>query len=138
MLIASRLPRRSICNLSLPKLSYIVIAIDFSLIFSREIMATAAKVLGLLSLVGGALLALMGFIEMNRGGSFVLAAGGSAIVSGVFLYCIGQLVEYAASISESQKQIAASLSGKQPVAVSAPAPVSTASTARPAAIFADR
>ncbi|KAB2684756.1 MULTISPECIES: hypothetical protein [Brucella] len=101
-------------------------------------MATAAKILGLLSLVGGALLALMGFIEMNRGGSFALTAGCSAVVSGVFLYCIGQLVEYAASISESQKQIAASLSGKQPVAGSAPAPVSTARTARPAQIFADR
>ncbi|WP_266033515.1 hypothetical protein [Brucella intermedia] len=35
-------------------------------------MATAAKILGLLSLVGGALLALMGFIEMNRGSSFAL------------------------------------------------------------------
>ncbi|WP_247997483.1 hypothetical protein [Brucella tritici] len=101
-------------------------------------MATAAKILGLLSLVGGALLALMGFVEMNRGGSFALTAGCSAVVSGVFLYCIGQLVEYAASISESQKQIAASLSGKQPVASTTPAPVSTVSAPRPAQIFADR
>lgn len=101
-------------------------------------MATAAKILGLLSLVGGALLALMGFVEMNRGGSFALTAGCSAIISGVFLYCIAQLVEYVASISESQKQIAASLSGKQPVAVSATAPVSTTGTAKPAQIFADR
>ncbi|WP_266018462.1 hypothetical protein [Brucella intermedia] len=102
-------------------------------------MATAAKILGLLSLIGGALLALVGFIEMNRGGSFALTAGCSAVVSGVFLYCIGQLVEYAASISESQKQIAASLSGKQPVAVSAsPTPTVKAIPAKPGAIFADR
>ncbi len=102
-------------------------------------MATAAKILGLLSLVSGALLALTGFIEMNRGGSFALAAGCSAIVSGVFLYCIGQLVEYAASISESQKQIAASLSGNRPTAASvSPTPTVKAAPAKPAAIFTDR
>lgn len=102
-------------------------------------MATAAKILGLLSLVGGALLALMGFIEMNRGGSFALAAGCSAVVSGVFLYCIGQLVEYAASISESQKQIAASLSGNRTAAVSAPpAPATKNVPTKASAIFADR
>jgi len=102
-------------------------------------MATAAKILGLLSLVGGALLALMGFIEMNRGGSFALTAGCSAIVSGVFLYCIEQLVEYATSISESQKQIAASLIGNRTAAVSPP-PASAAKTAptKAGAIFADR
>ncbi len=102
-------------------------------------MATAAKILGLLSLIGGALMALMGFVEMNRGGSFVLTAGCSAVVSGVFLYCIGQLVEYAASISKSQKQIAASLSGSRTAAVSAPpAPAAKAAPARPSAIFTDR
>lgn len=102
-------------------------------------MATAAKILGLLSLVGGALLALMGFIEMNRGGSLALTAGCSAVVSGVFLYCIGQLVEYAASISESQKQIAASLSGnKAPTANASPTPTVKAAPAKPAAIFTDR
>lgn len=102
-------------------------------------MATAAKILGLVSLLIGAIMALMGFVEMNRGGSFVLAAGGSAIVSGVFLYCIGQLVEYAASISESQKQIAASLSGnKAPVATASPTPTVKAAPAKPAAIFTDR
>jgi len=102
-------------------------------------MATAAKILGLLSLVIGAIMALMGFVELNRGGSFVLTAGCSAIVSGVFLYCIGQLVEYAASISESQKQIAASLSGNRPTAESAaPAPAAKNSPAKTGAIFADR
>ncbi|WP_109367582.1 hypothetical protein [Ochrobactrum soli] len=120
-------------------MSYIVIAIDFSLIFSRAIMATAAKILGLLSLAIGAIMALMGLAELSRGGSFVLAAGGSAIASGVFLYCIGQLVEYAASISESQKQIAASLSGNRTAAVSASlAPAAKAAPTKVGAIFTDR
>ncbi|HHV67846.1 hypothetical protein CN878_08890 [Ochrobactrum sp. 695/2009] len=102
-------------------------------------MATAAKILGLLSLAIGAITALMGFVELNRGGSFVLTAGCSAIVSGVFLYCIGQLVEYAASISESQKQIAASLSGNRPTSASvSPTPTVKAAPAKPAAIFSDR
>ena len=38
-------------------------------------MATAAKILGLLSLAIGAIMALMGLAELSRGGSFVLAAG---------------------------------------------------------------
>lgn len=102
-------------------------------------MATAAKILGLLSLLIGAFMALMGFVEMNRGGSFALTAGCSAVVSGVFLYCIGQLVEYDASISESQKQIAASLSGnKAPVANASPTPTVKAASAKSGAIFADR
>ncbi|WP_435656161.1 hypothetical protein [Brucella pituitosa] len=68
--------------------------------------ANAAKLIGLFSLVAAALLAFVGLAALDRGGVFFLVYGASALVTGVFMFCISAIVENTARSAAAQERLA--------------------------------
>jgi hypothetical protein len=72
-------------------------------------VANAAKLIGLFSLVAAAFLAVVGFAALDRGGVFFLVYAASALVTGVLMFCISSIVENTARSAAAQERLAEKL-----------------------------